>query len=213
MSIFYVYEHWRLDRDECFYVGKGRGRRAYDMKHNRNRMHRFVVDKMSREGFAVEVRIVQSGLPQKDAFKLEIERIAFWRSQGVDLCNILPGGLGGPTWTGRKHSEEAKKKISISAIGNIGRKGQSLTLEHRKKLSEVQIGNKKSFGYKHTDEEKAQRSEKMKGNKLSLGRKQSKDEREKKSEFKKIWWTENKEKAKERMRQWWAERKARDGIC
>lgn len=20
---FYVYEHWRLDKDECFYVGKG----------------------------------------------------------------------------------------------------------------------------------------------------------------------------------------------
>lgn len=25
---FYVYEHWRLDRDECFYVGKGTGKRA-----------------------------------------------------------------------------------------------------------------------------------------------------------------------------------------
>ena len=28
---FYVYKHWRLDRDECFYVGKESGCRAYDM--------------------------------------------------------------------------------------------------------------------------------------------------------------------------------------
>jgi hypothetical protein len=26
---FYVYEHWRPDKDVCFYVGKGHGRRAY----------------------------------------------------------------------------------------------------------------------------------------------------------------------------------------
>lgn len=28
-TIFYVYEHWRLDRDECFYVGKGQRKKAY----------------------------------------------------------------------------------------------------------------------------------------------------------------------------------------
>ena len=28
MNIFYVYEHWRPDHDECFYVGKGKGGRA-----------------------------------------------------------------------------------------------------------------------------------------------------------------------------------------
>lgn len=28
MSIFYVYEHWRPDKDVCFYVGKGSKGRA-----------------------------------------------------------------------------------------------------------------------------------------------------------------------------------------
>ena len=213
MDNFYVYEHWRLDRDECFYVGKGRGRRAYDMKNNRNRMHGFVVDKMSREGFAVEVRIVRSGLSQEDAFKLEIERISFWKMQGVDLCNILPGGLGGPTWTGKRHSEETKKKMSLAAKGNVGRKGQPLTPEHKKRIGEAQIGNKKSLGYKHTDEEKARRAKIMSGNKLALGRLQGEEERAKRSEFKKIWWSKNREKAKDRMRQWWADRKAKNGVC
>jgi len=198
MDYFYVYEHWRLDRDECFYVGKGRGRRAYDMKRNRNRMHRFIVDKMLREGFAVEVRIVAAGLSQKEAFNLEIERISFWKSQGIDICNILPGGLGGPTWTGKKHSEETKKKMSLAALGNTGRKGQKLSVDHREKLSSSQNGNKKSLGYKHTDEEKSARSKRMKGNKLTLGRKQSDEEKAKRSLMKKAWWEK---------------KRACDGIC
>ena len=28
MTIFYVYEHWRPDKDTCFWVGKGKGDRA-----------------------------------------------------------------------------------------------------------------------------------------------------------------------------------------
>ena len=29
-DIFYVYEHWRPDKNVCFYVGKGKGKRAVD---------------------------------------------------------------------------------------------------------------------------------------------------------------------------------------
>ena len=43
---FYVYEHWRPDRGECFYVGKGHGRRAYDMRRGRNRWHKFMQEKL-----------------------------------------------------------------------------------------------------------------------------------------------------------------------
>ena len=57
--MFYVYEHWRTDRDECFYVGKGHGRRAYDMKR-RNKYHQAIVSKILRTGFAVEIKIVAS---------------------------------------------------------------------------------------------------------------------------------------------------------
>ena len=46
---FYVYEHWRLDRDECFYVGKGKKYRAYKMQ-DRNRYHAAIVGKLQREG-------------------------------------------------------------------------------------------------------------------------------------------------------------------
>ena len=41
MGRFYVYEHWRPDRDECFYVGKGKGGRA-NVMYGRNRHHEAV---------------------------------------------------------------------------------------------------------------------------------------------------------------------------
>ena len=93
MKKFYVYEHWRLDRDECFYVGKGKGGRAYKMR-DRNAHHRAIMDKLSREGSGMEVRMVATGLTEDEAFTLEVERIAFWRGIGVDLANRTNGGEG-----------------------------------------------------------------------------------------------------------------------
>lgn len=93
MKNFYVYEHWRLDRDECFYVGKGKGGRAYKMR-DRNAHHQAIMAKLSREGSGMEVRMVATGLTEDDAFSLEIERIAFWRGICIDLANISKGGDG-----------------------------------------------------------------------------------------------------------------------
>lgn len=93
MKKFYVYEHWRTDRDECFYVGKGMGSRAYKM-NCRNRHHKAIQAKVIREGCAIEVRIVASALTEEEAFTLEIERIAFWRSKNIDLANLTNGGEG-----------------------------------------------------------------------------------------------------------------------
>ena len=93
MKKFYVYEHWRLDRDECFYVGKGKDGRAYRMR-DRNAHHQAIMAKLSREGSAMEVRMVKTGLTEGEAFSLEIERISFWRGIGIDLANISSGGDG-----------------------------------------------------------------------------------------------------------------------
>jgi hypothetical protein len=112
-ATFYVYEHWRLDRDECFYVGKGKGGRAYKMR-DRNRFHSAVVQKVQRDGFGIEVKIVASGLTETEAFTLEKERIAFWRSSGADLANSTNGGDG---VSGLKMSEEARLKMRNAKLG------------------------------------------------------------------------------------------------
>jgi hypothetical protein len=134
MKNFYVYEHWRLDRDECFYVGKGKDKRAYNI-YNRNTHHKAIMAKLSREGSGMEVRMVATGLTEDEAFYIEIERIAFWREVGVDLANHSNGGEGktGP------HSAEHKLKISIS---NTGKK------RHKNQLDAVSASNKRRKGLK-----------------------------------------------------------------
>jgi len=161
---FYVYEHWRLDRDECFYVGKGKGGRAYKMR-DRNRFHTAIVQKIQRDGFAIEVKIVASGLTEEAAFSLEKERIAFWRNSGADLANATNGGDG---ISGFKMSEESRLKMRNAKLGKkqsleviqkriaplIGRKqprhaiekaaekkrGKKLSKEHKEKLSNAHKG-------------------------------------------------------------------------
>jgi hypothetical protein len=142
-DLFYVYEHWRPDRDECFYVGKGRGRRANDMRRSRNRFHKFIQDKLSRMDMCVEVRLVADGLQEHEAFALEVKRIAFWRSSGADLANMTDGGEGP---SGRKHTEEWKRENGDRA------RGRTQSPEARAKISASAIGNTRSLGTKKSAE-------------------------------------------------------------
>jgi hypothetical protein len=143
MANFYVYEHWRLDRDECFYVGKGKGGRAYRMR-DRNSHHQAIMAKLSREGSGMEVRMVKTGLTEGEAFSLEIERISFWRGIGVDLANHTNGGDG---VSGLKMSNESKAKMSAAKkgmVGNITMLGRKHSEETKAKMSDVHKGVKKS---------------------------------------------------------------------
>lgn len=179
--IFYVYEHWRLDRDECFYVGKGKGYRAYERK-GRNRHWHNIVNKLSRTGHAYEVRIVASGLAEDEALRIEIERISFWRDI-VDLANITDGGEG---CSGMIHSAETRDKIKENTPVRSGKdhpmfgrkrpdtvemnkkrsghtpwnKGKKMSEETRLKLSASLIGRISwNKGKKFSDESRAKMSE------------------------------------------------------
>lgn len=155
---FYVYEHWRPDRDECCYVGKGYGSRANILK-KRNRHHMAIQAKLGRQGMGVEVRFVAMGIDEAAALKIEIKQIARWRDAGVDLVNITSGGDGvtglkwsdesrkrlGETQRGRKQSPETIAKRSAAMRGRIvseetcrrisdAKKGKPISEEHRAAL-------------------------------------------------------------------------------
>ena len=136
---FYVYEHWRPDRGECFYVGKGNGMRAHDMRV-RNKYHKRVQQKLSGLGLIVEVKIISGNLIERDAFALEIERIAFWRNDGADLCNYTSGGEGS---AGIKYTEERRR-----AISEILRARPPISDATREKLSRAAVGNQRGKGKK-----------------------------------------------------------------
>lgn len=179
MANFYVYEHWRLDRDECFYVGKGKGIRAYKMR-DRNAHHCAIMAKLSREGSGMEVRMVATGLTEDEAFALEVERIAFWREAGIDLANCTNGGDG---VSGLKMSDEAKAKMSASKkgmVGNITMLGKKHSEETKAKMSAAHKGVKKSpehaakVGlrhkgkvFSHTEETRKKMSKSRTGTKMS----------------------------------------------
>jgi hypothetical protein len=149
--VYYVYEHWRPDRDEPFYVGKGRGYRA-NLMARRNPHHTAIQKKLHNLGMAVEVRIIASNLTEEEAFRIEVERIKMWQTAGIDLANKTLGGEGVPglifssehrkklgnTWRGKKRppmSEEQKKKISIARKGIKSRLGAKLSEETKLKIS------------------------------------------------------------------------------
>ena len=164
---FYVYEHWRPDKDVCFYVGKGHGDRAWrTTTGKRNRYYRNIAAKLARRGMCVEVRLVASSLNENNALKIEIERIAFWNTKGVKLANLTSGGEG---IVGLKHSDATKEIIrekrrrqkishSIETRAKIGAansialkgrknpehsarlKGRKLSPEHKSKISAGLMG-------------------------------------------------------------------------
>jgi hypothetical protein len=156
-NIFYVYEHWRTDRQECFYVGKGKGKRANDMAH-RNMIHKFIQNKLYKMGYAVEVKIVKDHLTEEEAFKIERERIAIWRADGADLANITDGGEGS---SGFKFTDEQKRNISKKLKGRI------LSENHKKKIGSFHKGKKWYLGRKKTPESIAKSASKNTGKKRS----------------------------------------------
>ena len=157
---FYVYEHIRLDNNTCFYVGKGKGDRAYDL--DRGNFHNGV-----RDEYGCRVEIIKDGLTEEEAFKLETERIedyviTFGYGISIDgyrdfsnnkyLTNFTWGGEG---CSGYKHSEEEKQKMSKSLKGK--NKGKHHTEEHNKKVSKTLEGKHHSEEARKKMSEKASR--------------------------------------------------------
>ena len=130
---FYVYEHWRPDTGLPFYVGKGKGTRAFSAR--RGRHHRNVVGKLKRLGFAVEVRKVFTHLDEETAFILEKAQIAYWRFRGIKLANLTDGGEGS---SGFRPSKEVvqRRNASIRKAHTAPSVKEKKSLAARRKLAE-----------------------------------------------------------------------------
>lgn len=93
-SIYYVYKHIRKSDGKIFYIGKGKGQRAY-CKHGRNCHWQRTVRK---HGYHVE--IVVDELHEELAFDVERFLIAQCKQEGCPLTNMTDGGEGA-SGTGR----------------------------------------------------------------------------------------------------------------
>lgn len=136
---FYVYEHWRPDTNECFYVGKGQGRRCYKIK-DRNKAYNEVCEYLAGRGLSIEVRLIKTNLDEKQAFDLEKERISFWRGSNIVLCNRTDGGDGFSGFVrplGILQTPQSKARLSLA------RKGIVFSPEHRANLAKKKRGVKR----------------------------------------------------------------------
>ena len=171
---YYVYAHIRLDKMEPFYIGKGKGERAYDLY--RNPHHDAIVDE-----YGHAVVIIADKLTEEEAYWLErdtIEDYVFNLGYGIDieghkdydhelphLTNMDWGGIGGKS--GVKQSEEAKRKNSESHKGEKHNMyGKKQSEETRRKKSESMKGKNK--GKKHSEESKRKMSEAASGEKNGM---------------------------------------------
>ena len=137
MNNYILYYYLREDFSSPFYVGYGRPRRI-NSRHSRRNGAEILPSRERRW-------IVKSGLTKEEAIELEIKHIALWKREcdGGVLLNQNLGGEGKPGgqktkgFSGRKHSEEAKKRISEKVAGkNNPRYGVKLSQETRNKISQ-----------------------------------------------------------------------------
>lgn len=91
---FYVYAHFLNESAETpFYIGKGKGNRAYSKSGRSDEWKRLT-------GNGYVVKILKDNLLESEAYKLESELIASYGRISVDggqLVNLAPGGDIGST--------------------------------------------------------------------------------------------------------------------
>ena len=177
--MFYTYAHFRPD-NLVFYIGKGRGRRAWSEK-NRNPHWHHVTAKHGEH----KVEVLAQWPTEQEAFDHEKFLIWCFRDMGYSMANIADGGEGSSGYKhrdetiqkmqenrigeknqffGRTHSEQTKKIISEAKKAEPSRPwlGKRMSEETKKKISESLRGR---AGIKHTEESRKKMSLAHKGKK------------------------------------------------
>jgi hypothetical protein len=121
---YYTYAHFTADTKELYYIGKGKGNRAFSSL-NRNRWWQHKVNKHG--GFVVE--ILAEWPTEKEALEHEKFLIDCLEDTGHCLTNIQKS-LGKET-EGRKLSLETRKRMSVATL----KRWESLSEDQKEKRS------------------------------------------------------------------------------
>lgn len=110
MRIYYIYQYVRLDTETICYVGKGKNKRAYNIKRHNN--HCQQINKLH----GIRIEMLQENLEETEAFKQERILIAKYKKQGMCEANHALGGQGktGPRLSMRGRVLTASHKTNVS---------------------------------------------------------------------------------------------------
>lgn len=159
---FYTYLHQKSDSKEVFYIGKGKGNRAFSDNRRNAYWHNIV----NKHGFNGEILAYWDS--EEEALSHEKLLISCFKDMGYRLANLTDGGEGS---SGLKQSKETKAKRSAALKGrkrpieqmvnawktNTGRLPTEAT---RIKLSLTKKGKVSTFkGKKHSEATKLKMKE------------------------------------------------------
>lgn len=170
---FYVYKLIDPRTDSPFYIGKGKGDRAYSHHREKgyNNFKDNVINKILSEGKNYIVEMVYTGLSESDALTLETQVIKEYGRRGIDPEGILTNRtLGGEGLSGHVFSDEHRRKISES------NKGHTRGCDHLHTPEVIAKRRESLLGYKHTDEARKKMSN------AHIGKKQSAETKKKRSD-------------------------------
>lgn len=147
---FYVYLHRRATDNKVFYVGKGKGSRAFNF-NNRNA---YWTNVKNKHGVIVEK--VFENLSEEDALRIEKDTILELTYFGFPLTNLTSGGES-PVF-----SEDVLRRMSLARLGKKRSREsveKTAAANRGKKFSEERCKNiSKALKGKKVPEERARRS-------------------------------------------------------
>lgn len=118
------------------------------------------ITSLKNQGLKPALEVVDE-VPFEHWQQLEVAYIEFFLEQGYELTNSTPGGEGG------QPSEETKRKMSLSRLGNLNSLGRKLSEETKRKMSLARLGKKYR---KHSEEDNAKQSAALRNQKSTRNR-------------------------------------------
>lgn len=145
-----------------FYVGMHSTNDLADGYLGSGKRLKYSLNKYGKENHRIEIL---EFCKNRDELQLKEESIVNEELLSNPLCmNLCVGGIGGvggyesKRFTGGKHTEEAKRKISEANKKNIGEKnpmyGKTHSDEFKKRISDIHLGNTYTKGKKYEDTSK-----------------------------------------------------------